>query len=65
VQVEGVDENNVRYVIDAASSDEALKLMHWPQRTGRGVNSNAYANSLSPLSPARLQLRGSRSVETY
>lgn len=65
VQVEGVDENNVRYVIDAASSDEALKLMHWPQRTGRGVNSNAYENSLSPLSPARLQLRGSRSVETY
>ncbi|KAJ5295578.1 hypothetical protein PENANT_c001G03462 [Penicillium antarcticum] len=64
VQIEGVDENNVRYVIDAAS-DEAQKFMHWPQRTARGVNRNAYENSLSPSSPARMQLRGSRSVEAY
>ncbi|KAJ5200485.1 hypothetical protein N7472_005689 [Penicillium cf. griseofulvum] len=65
VQIEGVDENNIRYVIDAASADEAQKLMYWPQHIRRGGASNPYGNSLSPLSRARMQLRGSRSVETY
>jgi hypothetical protein len=65
VQIEGVDENNIRYVIDAASPDDAQKLMYWPQRIRGGVGSNIYGNSLSPLSRARMQLRGSRSVETY
>ncbi|KGO41675.1 hypothetical protein PEX1_095000 [Penicillium expansum] len=65
VQIEGVDENNIRYVIDAASPDEAQKLMYWPQQIRRGGASNPYGNSLSPLSRARMQLRGSRSVETY
>ncbi|CAG8903681.1 unnamed protein product [Penicillium egyptiacum] len=65
VQIEGVDENNVRYVIDAASPDEAQKLMYWPQQIRRGGTSNHYGNSLSPLSRARMQLRGSRSVEAY
>jgi hypothetical protein len=65
VQIEGVDENNIRYVIDAASPDDAQKLMYWPQRIRGGVGSNVYGNSLSPLSRARMQLRGSRSVETY
>ncbi|KAJ5178337.1 uncharacterized protein N7500_001036 [Penicillium coprophilum] len=65
VQIEGVDENNIRYVIDAASADEAQKLMYWPQQIRRGGASNLYGNSLSPLSRARMQLRGSRSVETY
>lgn len=64
VQIEGVDENNIRYVIDAASPDEAQKLMYWPQQVRRG-GTNHYGNSLSPLSRARMQLRGSRSVETY
>ncbi|CAG8927038.1 unnamed protein product [Penicillium salamii] len=64
VQIEGVDENNIRYVIDAASEDEAQKLMCWPRRIRGGVGSNAFENSLSPLSRARMQLRGSRSVET-
>ncbi|KAJ9486726.1 hypothetical protein VN97_g6592 [Penicillium thymicola] len=65
VQIEGVDENNIRYVIDAASPDEAQKLMYWPQQVRRGATPNPYGNSLSPLSRARMQLRGSRSVETY
>ncbi|KAJ5508500.1 hypothetical protein N7527_010643 [Penicillium freii] len=65
VQIEGVDENNIRYVIDAASPDEAQKLMYWPQQVRRGGMSSPYGNSLSPLSRARMQLRGSRSVETY
>jgi hypothetical protein len=65
VQIEGVDENNVRYVIDAASPDDAQKLMYWPQRIRGGVGSKIYGNSLSPLSRARMQLRGSRSVESY
>ncbi|KAJ5121619.1 uncharacterized protein N7515_009580 [Penicillium bovifimosum] len=65
VQIEGVDENNVRYVIDAASVDDAQKFMYWPQRARNGVTSNPYGNSLSPLSRARMQLRGSRSVEIY
>ena len=65
VQIEGVDENNIRYVIDAASPDDAQKLMYWPQRIRGGVGSNVYGNNLSPLSRGRIQLRGSRSVETY
>ncbi|KAJ5497251.1 hypothetical protein N7463_009238 [Penicillium fimorum] len=65
VQIEGVDENNIRYVIDAASVDEAQKLMYWPQHIRRSGASYPYGNSLSPLSRARMQLRGSRSVETY
>lgn len=72
VQIEGVDENNVRYVIDSASPSDAQKLMSWSRRgAGRGAangNNNtasAYESSLSPLSRARVQLRGSRSVETY
>lgn len=65
VQIEGVDENNIRYVIDAASPDDAQRLMYWPRRIRGGVGSNAFGSSLSPLSRARMQLRGSRSVETY
>ncbi|KAJ5812869.1 hypothetical protein N7447_009892 [Penicillium robsamsonii] len=65
VQIEGVDENNIRYVIHAASEDEAQKLMYWPRQIRRGGASYPYGNSLSPLSRARMQLRGSRSVETY
>lgn len=69
VTIEGVDENNVRYVIDSATPHDAHKLMSWPQR-GRRANtrqqtSSGYENSVSPLSRARIQLRGSRSVETY
>ncbi|KAJ5770365.1 uncharacterized protein N7511_002416 [Penicillium nucicola] len=63
VQIEGVDEPNVRYVIDGASNDDP-KLMHWPPRSGR-FNRNSYGNSLSPSSPVRMQIRGSRSVEAY
>ncbi|KAJ5367138.1 hypothetical protein N7541_001079 [Penicillium brevicompactum] len=67
VQIEGVDENNIRYVIDASSAEEAQKLMYWPHRIKGGVGSGSkvYGTSLSPLSRARMQLRGSRSVETY
>lgn len=69
VTIEGVDENNVRYVIDSATATDAHKLMNWPQR-GRRANtpqstSTGCENSLSPLSRARMQLRGTRSVETY
>lgn len=69
VQVEGVDENNVRYVIDSTTAYDAQKLMNWPQRARRTNSpqpptSAAYENSLSLLSRARVQLRGSRSVET-
>ncbi|CAG8265300.1 unnamed protein product [Penicillium olsonii] len=60
VQIEGVDENNIRYVIDAASADEAQKLMCWPRIRG----AHPYGDSLSPLSRARMQLRGARSVKT-
>ena len=65
VQIEGVDENNIRYVIDTASPDEAQKLMYWPHQARRNGTARPYGNSLSPLSRARMQLRGSRSVETY
>lgn len=65
VQIEGVDENNIRYVIDAASPDDAHRLMYWPQRIRGGVGSTAFGSSLSPLSRSRMQLRNSRSVETY
>ncbi|KAJ5458001.1 hypothetical protein N7475_009389 [Penicillium sp. IBT 31633x] len=65
VQIEGLDENNVRYVIDAVSTDEAHKLMCWPGRVRRNGKPSSFGSSLSPLSRARLQLRGSRSVETY
>ncbi|KAJ5610972.1 hypothetical protein N7510_007691 [Penicillium lagena] len=70
VQIEGVDENNVRYVIDSASPVDAQKLMSWPQRARRDSKPNkpsntSYQTSLSPLSRARMQLRASRSVDTY
>ncbi|KGO74672.1 hypothetical protein PITC_082810 [Penicillium italicum] len=52
VQIEGVDENSIRYVIDATSPDEAQKFMYWPQQVRRGGASNPYWNSLSPLSRA-------------
>ncbi|KAJ5102078.1 hypothetical protein NUU61_004300 [Penicillium alfredii] len=71
VQIEGVDENNVRYVIDTTKTTDAHKLMGWSQRSRRSNSpqlssaSAAYQESLSPLSRARMQLRGSRSVETY
>lgn len=63
VTIEGVDENNVRYVIDSATATDAHKLMNWPQR-GRREHTGC-ENGLSPLSRARTQLRGTRSVETY
>ncbi|KAJ6005625.1 hypothetical protein N7451_003569 [Penicillium sp. IBT 35674x] len=66
VQIEGVDENNVRYVIDGATATDAQNLMSWPQRLRRAQPSQSFCeNSLSPLSRARMQLRGARSVETY
>lgn len=66
VQIEGVDENNVRYVIDSATATDAQKLINWPQRLRRAHSPQPYCeNSLSPLSRARMQLRGTRSVETY
>ncbi|KAJ5098163.1 hypothetical protein N7532_005164 [Penicillium argentinense] len=66
VQIEGVDENNVRYVIDSATVGDAHKFMSWPQRVRRSNSSQpACENSLSPLTRARMQLRGAHSVETY
>jgi hypothetical protein len=70
VQIEGVDENNVRYVIDSTSPVDAQKLMSWPQRARRDSkptksSNTSYQTGLSPLSRARMQLRGSRSVDTY
>ncbi|KAJ5629339.1 hypothetical protein N7528_002996 [Penicillium herquei] len=66
VQIEGVDDNNVRYVIDSSSATDAQKLMSWPQRLRRAHSPQPFCeNSLSPLSRARMQLRGTRSVETY
>ncbi|KAJ5690548.1 hypothetical protein N7462_004940 [Penicillium macrosclerotiorum] len=66
VQIEGVDENNVRYVIDSATATDAQRLMGWPQRMRRANSPQPTCeNSLSPLSRARIQLRGTRSVETY
>ncbi|KAJ6036653.1 hypothetical protein N7540_000932 [Penicillium herquei] len=66
VQIEGVDDNNVRYVIDSTSATDAQKLMSWPQRLRRAQSPQPFCeNSLSPLSRARMQLRGTRSVETY
>ncbi|KAJ5746327.1 hypothetical protein N7520_011509 [Penicillium odoratum] len=66
VQIEGVDENNVRYVIDGATATDAQTLMNWPQRLRRARPTQPFCeNSLSPLSRARMQLRGTRSVETY
>jgi hypothetical protein len=67
VQIEGVDENNVRYVIDSATASDAHKLMSWPQRVRRANSPQPTSceNSLSPLARARMQLRGTRSVETY
>lgn len=69
VQIEGVDENNVRYVVDSATAAHAHKLMQWPQR-GRRANtpqptSKGWESGLSPGSRGRIQLRSSRSVETY
>lgn len=69
LQIEGVDENNVRYMIDSDTAPSAQKLMSWPQRIRRGNSpqptSAPLMSSLSPLSRARMQLRGARSVETY
>ncbi|KAJ5656644.1 hypothetical protein N7507_008594 [Penicillium longicatenatum] len=66
VQIEGVDENNVRYVIDGSTATGAQGLMSWPQRLRRIQPAQSFCeNSLSPLSRARMQLRGARSVETY
>ncbi|KAJ6102263.1 hypothetical protein N7486_004690 [Penicillium sp. IBT 16267x] len=66
VQIEGVDENNVRYVINGTTATDAQSLMSWPQRLRRTHPSQSFCeNSLSPLSRARMQLRGARSVETY
>lgn len=67
VQIEGVDENNVRYVIDSATASDAHKLMSWPQRVRRANSPqpSTRESSLSPLARARIQLRGARSVETY
>lgn len=65
VTIEGVDENNVRYVIDSASASDAHKLMNWPQRGRRANVPHPGENTLSPLSRARMQLRGTRSVESY
>lgn len=68
VQIEGVDENNVRYVIDSTAAADAHKLMQWPQR-GRAntpqPTSKGCDNTLAPGSRGRVQLRGARSVETY
>lgn len=69
VQIDAVDDNNVRYVIDSATATDAQRLMSWPQRSRRNKSpvptSTPCDNSLSPLSHARMQLRGNRSVETY
>ncbi|KAJ5894074.1 hypothetical protein N7495_005765 [Penicillium taxi] len=63
LQIEGVDVNNVHYVID---SEDAARLVNWKHRA---THSNPPApicdRSLSPLSRPGLQLRNSRSVETY
>lgn len=67
VQIEAVDDNNVRYVIDSATATDAQRLMSWAQRSRRtkspAPTSTPCDNSLSPLSRARMQLRGTRSVE--
>lgn len=69
VQIDAVDDNNVRYVIDSATATDAQRLMNWPQRSRRtkspAPTSAPCDNSLSPLSRARMQIRGNRSVETY
>lgn len=66
VQIEGVDENNVRYVINSATASDAHKLMSWPQRVRRANSPQpSCENSFSPLARARMQLRGARSVESY
>ncbi|OQD76314.1 hypothetical protein PENDEC_c004G02751 [Penicillium decumbens] len=65
VQIEGVDENNVHYVIDSTTPIDAQKLMSWPQRSRRSdFPQSGCQRSLSPLSRARAQLRDARSVET-
>lgn len=69
VQIEGVDENNVRYMIDTETPTDAQKLMSWPQRVRRANSGQPTSapreNTLSPIARARMQLRGARSVETY
>jgi hypothetical protein len=65
VQIEGVDENNVRYVIDSSATVDAEKLIQWPQRARRISPQIGCERSLSPRTRARMQLRGARSVETY
>ncbi|CAL5873335.1 uncharacterized protein PFLUO_LOCUS7606 [Penicillium psychrofluorescens] len=70
VQIEGVDENNVRYVIDSASPIDAQMLMNWPQRARRDSkpkksSNTSYQTAPTSLSRARMQLRASRSVDTY
>jgi hypothetical protein len=68
VQIDAVDDNNVRYVIDSVTATDAQRLMNWPQRSRRtkafAPTSAPCDNSLSPLSRARMHLRGARSVET-
>ncbi|KAJ5371127.1 uncharacterized protein N7496_007219 [Penicillium cataractarum] len=69
VQIDAVDDNNVRYVIDSATATDAQRLINWPHRSRRNKSpaptSAPCENSLSPLSRARMQIRGARSVETY
>ncbi|KAJ5246477.1 hypothetical protein N7468_001460 [Penicillium chermesinum] len=62
VQIEGVDLNNVHYMVEASTPTEAQKLMNWPQRERSG---NHPPQRLGPIARARMQLRGTRSVETY
>ena len=65
VQIEGVDENNVRYIIDSSTHLDAEKLINWPQRARQISPQLGCERSLSPRTRARMQLRGARSVETY
>ncbi|KAF3384464.1 hypothetical protein F1880_002879 [Penicillium rolfsii] len=69
VQIDAVDDNNVRYVIDSTTAIDAQRLMNWPQRCrpskSPAPTSAPCDHSLPSLSRARMQLRGDRSVETY
>ncbi|KAI2789579.1 hypothetical protein POX_d05073 [Penicillium oxalicum] len=59
VQVNAVDENNVRYLIDSSMAPEAHRLINWPRRSNRGKYDSP---ALAPLDPT--QPRGSSPVRT-
>ncbi|EAU37306.1 predicted protein [Aspergillus terreus NIH2624] len=78
VQIQGVDENNVTYIAENTTPQNAYRLMNWPQKARRSVSLRGHVpaahenrhqhqhHSSRPSSKdSRNVVRGARSVESY